>query len=176
MPLTGAETARIVCRAQMKSDGFLKPLIMVGLTVMALYFVVFYGIEGCRHAKGPWEVTFTNDVSGAATLVINQPRLAITNLQITFPGETNRTNVSLSFSQPQQVPWDLPYGKCVFMDTTFLPGTITFDLFGHEIELIPRVLTIDQNEIPWESGKTIRVARTNGLAPGKPPEVGTTNK
>ena len=159
----------------MKSDNLLRHLAVPFAIAVVVYVISYSWIEHRRTRKGPWEVTFTNDASGAATLVINQPRLAITNLQITFPGETNRTNVSLSFSQPQQVPWDLPYGKCVFMDTTFLPGTITFDLFGHEIELIPRVLTIDQKEIPWESGKTIRVARTNGLAPGKP-EVGTTNK
>jgi hypothetical protein len=50
------------------------------------------------------------------------------------------------------------------MDTTFLPGTIVFDLFGHEIQLIPRVLRIDGKEIPWQSNATIPVTGTN-----KPP-------
>jgi hypothetical protein len=159
----------------MKSDNLLRHL-MVPFGIAVLIYVVFYTwIEHRRTRKGPWEVTFTNSVSGAATLVINQPALAVTNLQITFPGETARTNASLSFSRPQEVPWDLPYGKCVFMDTTFLPGTITIDLFGHEIELIPRVLTIDHQEMPWVSDKTILVAETNAVAPSQP-KGGTTNR
>jgi hypothetical protein len=148
----------------MKSDNLLRHLV-VPFGIAVVVYVVFYSfIEHRRTRKGPWEVSFTNDASGAPTLVINQPALAITNLQIAFPGESSRTNASLSFRQPQPVPWDLPYGKCVFMDTTFLPGTITIDLFGHEIELIPRVLTIDQKEMPWESGKTIVVSGTNSPA------------
>jgi hypothetical protein len=53
------------------------------------------------------------------------------------------------------------------MDTTFLPGTIVIDLFGHEIQLIPRVLTIDKTDFPWESGKTIPVSATNSLPTAK---------
>jgi hypothetical protein len=160
----------------MRSDNLLRHLAIPFAIAVVVYVISYSWIEHRRTRKGPWEVTFTNDLSGAPALVINQPRLAITNLQITFPGESAHTNATLSFSIPQQVPWDLPYGKCVFMDPTFLPGTITIDLFGHEIELIPRVLTIDQKEMPWQSGKIITVAKTNGLALGRPPEGGTTNK
>ena len=152
----------------MKSDNLLRHLAIPFVLALVVYVISYSWIEHRRTRKGPWEVAFTNDASGAPMLVINQPSLAVTNLQITFPGETNRTNVSMSFAQPQQVPWDLPYGKCVFMDTTFLPGTITMDLFGHEIELIPRVLTIDQKEMPWASNKTIPVTGTNGVKIGKP--------
>jgi hypothetical protein len=151
----------------MKSDNLLRHLVVPFAIALVVYVISYSWIEHRRTRKGPWEVTFTNDISGAPTLVINQPSLAITNLQITFLGETNRTNMSLSFRTPQEVPWDLPYGKCVFMDTTFLPGTITIDLFGHEVELIPRVLTIDQKEMPWVSGKTIAVARTNAVEAGR---------
>jgi hypothetical protein len=59
------------------------------------------------------------------------------------------------------VPFDVPFGKCVFMDTTFLPGTLAFELFGHEIQLIPRVLTIDKQEQPWRSNVIIPVTKTN---------------
>jgi hypothetical protein len=159
----------------MKSDNLLRHLVIPFGIAVVVYVISYSWIEHRRTRKGPWEVTFTNDSSGAAMLVINQPSLAITNLQITFPGETNRTNATLSFSQPQPVPWDLPYGKCVGMDTTFLPGMIAIDLFGHEIQLIPRVLTIDQKEMPWVSNKTIPVTGTNGVAP-VPLIGGTTNR
>lgn len=150
--------------SRMKSDNLLRHLVVPFVVAVVVYVISYSWIEHRRTRKGPWEVTFTNDASGAPALVINQPALAITNLQITFPGQTNRSAATLSFRQPQEVPWDLPYGKCVFMDTTFLPGTITIDLFGHEIELIPRVLTIDQKEMPWEANKTIAVVATNAVA------------
>src|SRR3954469_1271297 len=145
----------------MKSDNLLRHLVVPFGIAVLIYAISYSWIEHRRTRKGPWEVLFTNDNSGTPALVINQPALAITNLQITFPGETARTNASLSFRTPQQVPWEVPYGKCVFMDTTFLPGTVTIDLFGHEIELIPRVLTIDHKEMSWQSGKTIAVSGTN---------------
>jgi len=95
-------------------------------------------------------------------------------MQISFPGErlpvtnalsavasgharpespvTNHTPpiTTLLFAQPQPVPYEVPFGKCVFMDTTFLPGTVTFELFGHEIELLPRALIIDRQEHSWQ--------------------------
>ena len=146
----------------MKSDNPLRHF-AIPFGIAVLVYVIFYvGIEHRRTRKGPWQVAFTNDPSGSPALVINEPALAITNLQITFTGETNRTeNTSLVFSRPREVPYEVPFGKCVFMDTTFLPGTIVFDLFGHEIQLIPRVLTIDKQEIPWQSGKTVEVGKTN---------------
>jgi hypothetical protein len=49
------------------------------------------------------------------------------------------------------------------MDTTFLPGTIAFVLFGHEIQLIPRVITLDKQERSWQSGETIVLTGTNSI-------------
>ena len=75
----------------MKSDNpFRHFAIPFGIAVL-VYVIFYFGIEHRRTRKGPWQVTFTNDASGSPALVINQPSLNITNLQITFPGETNRT-------------------------------------------------------------------------------------
>ena len=35
----------------------------------------------------------------------------------------------------------------------FLPGVVTMNLLGHEIELMPRTLVIDKKEIPWTADK-----------------------
>ena len=145
----------------MKSDNLLRHVWVPFLFAVIGYAVVYAGIEHRRTRNGPWLVTFTNNVAGDPTLLINQPKLGITNLQITFPGETNTETASFAFSQPREVPWDVPFGKCVFMDTTFLPGTIVFDAFGHGIQLIPRTLSIDKKEIPWRSGAVIAVTKTN---------------
>jgi hypothetical protein len=45
------------------------------------------------------------------------------------------------------------------MDPTFLPGTLTFRLFGHEIELLPRVLMLDHQEHLWRSDEVIRLGK-----------------
>jgi hypothetical protein len=152
----------------MKSDNLFRHLaIPFGIAVL-VYIIFYFGIEHRRTRKGPWQVTLMNDASGTPALVINEPNVGVTNLQITFPGETNRIEKTLlAFSQPREVPYDIPFGKCVFMDTTFLPGTIVLDLFGHEIQLIPRVLTIDKKEIPWQSEKTIAVSGTNMSQPSR---------
>ena len=33
----------------------------------------------------------------------------------------------------------------------FLPGVVTMNILGHEIELMPRTLVIDKKEVPWDS-------------------------
>ena len=40
----------------------------------------------------------------------------------------------------------------------YLPGTLTFDFFGHQVELLPRVLIIDKEEHPWQSGSRLKVS------------------
>jgi hypothetical protein len=59
------------------------------------------------------------------------------------------------------------------MDTTFLPGTVTLEVFNHQVELLPRVLVIDRQEHPWLSESTITLHPLNGNPPpaaaGSPP-------
>ena len=146
----------------MKSDGIIKQVVAVFVVALAVYIFAYSAIEHRRTRNGPWQVAFTNDAAGSPALLINQPKLAITNVQIIFPDEPMPSNTApLDLAQPQPVPFDVPFGKCLFMDTTFLPGTIVFDFFGHEIQLIPRVLTIDKIERPWKSGGIISLTKTN---------------
>lgn len=141
----------------MNRAGHLKHFIFAFVIAALLYGVCYTAIERRRTRNGPWRVTFASP-SGAPALVINEPKLGISNVTITFPAEkAAATNVTTVFDQPQPVPFDVPFGQCVFMDTTFQPGTIVFETFGHEIQLLPRVLTIDKKEVPWESDRSISV-------------------
>jgi len=154
----------------MKSDGPMKHFILAFLLAVICYVFFYHAIEGRRTRKGPWEITFTNDASGDPALLINQPRLAITNAQITFLSEQIHGKFSastLAFNQAHPVPYDVPFGSCIFMDTTFLPGTVTLKLYGHEIELLPRVLVIDQQEHPWLSDSTITLHPSGTNAPAR---------
>ncbi len=142
----------------MKSDSPIKHFILAFLLALGCYALFYHGIEHRRTRKGPWEVTFTNNAVGSPQLLINQPKLLINNVQLNFPDQPSPpTNAlgTLRFTQPQPVPYPVPFGKCIFMDTTFLPGTVTFALYGHEVELLPRVLIIDRQEHPWVSGQAI---------------------
>jgi len=148
----------------MKSEGLLRYLVIAFVIALVVYIVAYAGIENRRTRKGPWQVTFTNDASGVPALVINQPVLAISNLWLAFPGgQWQGTNAprTIAFAEPRSVPFDTPLGQCLFEDTTFLPGTIVFEIFGHEIQLLPRVLTIDKKERPWQSNTTIKLVPTN---------------
>ena len=71
------------------------------------------------------------------------------------------------FDTPKPVPYPVPFGRCVFMDTTFLPGTLTFQIFGHELELLPRVMILDHEERRWISGENAVVPHLISLPPAK---------
>ncbi len=166
----------------MKSDGLLKHVALAFVLAAICYGVFYSGIEHRRNQKGPWQVAFTNTPAGTPAIVVDQPTIGVTNVCITFekermpaPRDAFLTNAPITsmvqhYSRPYPVPFAVPFGKCLFMDTTFLPGTITFELFGHEIELLPRVLVIDYKEYPWQSGNTITVTSTtrSNAPPQKP--------
>ncbi len=142
----------------MKSSGPLKHFVFAFIIALVLYVVAYSFIENRRTRKGPWQVTFTKVADGLPTLIINQPALGISNVLITFPAvNATPTNETMVFSVPRPVPFEVPFGSCIFEDTTFQPGTIVFKLFGHEVQLIPRVLTVDRKEYPWKPGSTLAV-------------------
>ena len=143
----------------MKSPGVLKHFIIAFALALALYIVFFTFIEGRRTRNGPWRVAFGSAGSNSPPfLIINEPRLKISNVRVMFAGASApRTNAVMIFDTPREVPFDVPLGQCVFMDLISQPGTVTFNLFGHEVQLIPRALTIDKKDVRWESDKTIAV-------------------
>src|SRR5262245_38734984 len=147
----------------MKSERMGRMFLSAFLIAVVGYFLLYTLIERRRGRAGPWEVEFTRNPAGAPVLEVNQPTLRITNVRFVFDGQyfpaTNRSLIV--FSTPKVVPYDLPFGQCIFMDTTFLPGTITLQAFGHEIEFLPRVLTVDHERREWRSGEVIILVQTN---------------
>ena len=131
-------------------------LIALALTVI-LYLVTFQWIEHRRTRKGGWRVTFQTNEAGRPSILVAQAWLGITNVSFVFPdqriGATNLQS-TLVFDQPLT---NVPFGKVVYFDTTFLPGAIVLDTFHHQIQLLPRVLILDQKEVPWQSGETFQL-------------------
>ncbi len=140
----------------MKSHSLAKQILLVFLVALVGYACVFNWIEHRRRKNGPWQVTFAALADGTA-IVVNQPALQLTNITIVFGGGSAPTNLpqTVRFEHGRAASFALPFGECVFVDAIFLPGTATCDIFGHEIQLLPRTLTIDGVEHPWRSGEKI---------------------
>ena len=153
----------------MPSRDLVKPLLGGLLLALAIYIGGFAVDQHLRTRRGPWVVIFTTEPSGAPAILVNQPKLNIGNLKIVFAGETaTHAAGKVAFDFPQK---PVPFGRVKFEDLTYLPGTVTFDFFGHEIELLPRVLVVNKKEVPWKSESVLELSPTNKLAqPPKPPK------
>ena len=77
-------------------------------------------------------------------------------------------NVQTNYIDPVHLPLKVPFGQWFYADLTYLPGTVTYNLFSedangssrglrHEIELLPRALVINRKLHPWKAGMRIEV-------------------
>src|SRR5690349_7195196 len=114
-------------------DSLAKHVLIALAAAVVIYLVAFYTVEHLRTRKGGWHVAFATDAGGSPHMVVEQPWLGISNVSFGFPNQriasSNLASV-LVFDQPIT---NVPFGKLVYFDTTFLPGSLVFDLFGHEI-------------------------------------------
>ena len=140
-----------------RRDNPIRHFVIAFVIALVLYIISYGTIQHLRTRKGPWQITFTNN-AGIPAIIINQPSLALSNVTLLFPAQqlppaTNQTVPE--FRDPRPTPFNAGFGRCVFEDLTFLPGTVTLQAYKHEIELLPRVLLIDQKETPWRSRESI---------------------
>ena len=137
----------------MQAGGILKHVAAALLLAVVVYVTGFALDQHLRMRRGPWRVTFARDASGNPVLVVNQPRLGIADLKIVFAGESGTYRMEeVVFDRPALA---LPFGTVKFDDLTSLPGTVTIEFAGHEIELLPRTLYLNRNPHPWQSGVTL---------------------
>lgn len=146
-----------------KKDSLPKHLLIAFGLALAGYAFFFFLDQQFRSRKGPWEVTFTTNSSGFAEVIINQPELKIRDVRVTFSGEHgSNPTTTLRFDHPEQ---RLPFGTNRFEDLTYLPGSEAFDFFGHEVELLPRTLYLNQKEYQWISGTNYTLNPAGKLPP-----------
>ena len=153
--------------AHMESEGLLKKLAITFTISLVAYFVIFHWIENRRISAGPWNVTFSTDTNAQPSIIITQEKLKLTNLRIIFPEQRwSETNLIRAIRY-DTARTNCGFGEVVFQDPTFLPGTITFNFFGHEVELLPRTLIIDKREYPWIANDVIYVRGEGKFRPAK---------
>ena len=156
----------------MKASRPFRTLLILFALVLAFYLASFYGVEYLRHRKGPWVMRFDRATDGTPIVEISQPHLGINGTRIVFRGEvyTNAAE-TVSFALPEPTR-PVPFGRVIYEDLTFLPGVVTLDLFGHEIELVPRTLVVNRLGLAWETGMEIFLTPTNKPAtPPQPPSA-----
>ena len=140
------------------------------VVTLLLYIAGFYGIEHLRERKGPWQVSFDSALANGPTMTIRQPSLGIDGFCVVFEGSSvdGLTSGEVTFDEPgrnaqpmdrtpessqelKQKSFSVPFGECIYQDLMFLPGIVTMNLLGHEIELMPRTLVVDKKEVPWST-------------------------
>lgn len=134
----------------------------IAFVIALVGYVGFYSCDAhLRTRKGPWVVDFVS-TNGEPLLVINQPALGIQNVRVLLQGE-KATNApgTVRFEHPKRL--GVPYGRVRFHDLTYLPGTVTLDLYGHEIELLPRTLFLNTKEVPWQNDALFVLTPTNKI-------------
>jgi hypothetical protein len=147
----------------MKPTTLPRQIALLFLLAVAAYALSYGCIEHQRSKNGPWQVTFESD-AGRPAIVIAQPALGIRDVRIVLAAETATTNPPqrVAFGEVRPVPFVVPFGRCIFQDAQTLPGTVVLELFGHEVQLLPRTLTVDKAERPWRSGETVVLDRPGG--------------
>jgi hypothetical protein len=149
----------------MKSGVTPKSIVLLFPVVLVAYLLVFYGLEHLRHRKGPWDAEFRVNAKGVPTVTVAQPDAGLKNVSLVYHGETTTNEPGrISFDRVKQPS---PVGRVIYEDLTFFPGVVTLDLFGHEVELLPRTLIANKKGIPWKSGAVIDFWPTN--KPAEPP-------
>jgi hypothetical protein len=142
-----------------ENDSIVRHLALAFAIAVAFYVVSFAWIEHRRTFRGPWEVAFQSDAAGRPSVTILEPALSITQtLAFAWTNVPPNMNVTQRFTDATN---EIPFGKVLFQDPTFLPGTLTLELFGHEVEALPRVLVVDKKEIAWSPNGRVDVARHN---------------
>lgn len=143
-------------------DSLIKHLGLAAAMAVVFYILSFSWIEHERTHKGPWEVEFQSNPAGEPAVTFRQPALGIEET-VAFPGQKVASNLEVR-QQFAEATTNTPFGPVIFQDPTFLPGTLTLGLFGHEVEALPRVLIIDKREIAWTPKGRVEVVKPEAKA------------
>ena len=141
-----------------------KSVILTFVLAIVFYVAAWAWISRRQTGKGPWRVDFMTNSAGTPQLIIAQPALGFSNIVIRFEGErlasSNGTG-SVSFSQPRQ---GTPFGRVIYDDLMFQPGSVALDLFGHVVEMVPRSLVLNGKAVEWRSGSEHLLVETNKVS------------
>ena len=141
-----------------------KGLFAVFVGTLFAYVTVYGACTAMKRRGGAWELTFalSNDVPA---LVIRHPSRLPEPVTVLFPGEKpERMDLPITAVFNVPITNRMAFGPVLHIDTSTLPGVVTLNCFGHAVEIFPRALSLDLQEVPWVPGTNITLT-----AAGKPP-------
>ncbi len=136
---------------------------VAGMFVLALgvYVLLYSTDQNLRSKDGGWQVTYTTNQVGTPMLVVNLSSAGIADRAVIFNGETVSAGFrpfTTNYVTPTHLPVAVPFGQWFHGDLTYLPGVVTFNLFGadanatgprHEVELQKRGLVVNRKRHDW---------------------------
>jgi hypothetical protein len=133
-----------------QDNSIIKILLVALLASLVFYFGGFSLNEYLRTRRGPWEITFASPTPDTTAITISQPHLKIGPITLTFTNSTEalQTPETIRFDTPRSTT---PLGEVKYDDLTYLPGVVTLELLGHEIEMLPRLLYVDRQPFQWSN-------------------------
>lgn len=141
-----------------EAEKALRKFFGVFIGTLFLYVTIYGGCQAYRVRNGAWQLTFDRLADGTPQLRIEHPKILGSGpVALSFPGENapRVTNGPITWVYRGPDTNTTPFGPIVFLDTTQLPGTIAINAFGHAVQMVPRTLQVDFQEIPWTSGTNI---------------------
>jgi hypothetical protein len=118
------------------------------LAVLIFYVAAWKGMNHLRTRNGPWVMEFSVTTNSTASVRITNHKLKVEGATLVFTNipAMGGMDSTATFTNVAVKP---AFGKFFYQDLTFLPGILTFDFFGHLVEIRPSALVIDTNLIPW---------------------------
>jgi len=148
----------------MKSSGVTwKSIVLTFVLCVGFYLLAWSWMSRRQTGQGPWQVFFCTNAAGVPQLVITQNARGISNVTVRFAGEmlgTNRVG-AVEFNKPRM---PVPFGRVVYDDLMFQPGSVALDCFGHIVEMLPRNLGLNGQAASWRSGEEYTLWPTNKLS------------
>jgi hypothetical protein len=140
-----------------------KSVVLTFCLALVFYVLAWSWMARKQTGKGPWQVEFTTNGMGVPQLVISQPALGLSNVTVRFEQErlapTNGVG-AVAFLQPRMT---VPYGRVIYDDLMFQPGSVALDCFGHVVEMVPRDLILNGSPVPWRSNSEHPLLPTNKI-------------
>ncbi len=135
------------------------------VAALVFYLIAYSWLTRKQTASGPWQVQFMTNSVGVPELVIQQTNRGIANVHVRFAGESLSPTQQVGVVEFQKPQTTTPFGEVIYDDLMFLPGTVTLDCFGHEVELLPRTLVLNRKPVAWVSNTTNELTAAMKLTP-----------
>lgn len=129
-------------------------VVIFAFLFIAVFLVIF---KSFNDRRGYWEIRIgTDDSRLALTIRLAESEKDNQSRRIVFKDIDVSDQKLGTCKLPDEVD-EMPDLLLTFQDTTLRPGRVTFELHGHEIDIMKSELKIDGKKYIWESLEPIEI-------------------